>query len=170
MEEPNMNNPERVEVFLKAVADSIKGETPTLDETYCKTEEWLAYIASLIQSGGTGGTSDYNELTNKPFINKTGTEASPIYLRELETGGYVLNGTCSPYVNSDTYMGANNAITFVNHFETVTAVQIFYPPYNQVQYFEVYDDNYTSNTVYLNNLATKEYVDSAIGTALEGSY
>lgn len=180
MEEPIMTNAERVEMYLKAIADTLKGETPQLDGyTYTKMEEWLAYIITVLQengggSGGSGGTTNYNQLTNKPFTNKTGTDSSPIYLRELQTGAYILNGTCSPYNGSETYMGANNAVTFVNYFDTVTAIQIFYPPYNQVQYFEVYDDNYTTNTVRLNDLPTKEYVDSsianAIGTALEGSY
>lgn len=109
------------------------------------------------------GSNDYNELTNKPFIKLVGTEENVISLRDLSTGGYVLDGTCTPYVGSNAYMVANNAITFVNHFETVTAIQIFYPPYNQVQYFEVYDDNYTSNIVRLNDLPTKEYVDGLLG-------
>lgn len=109
------------------------------------------------------GITDYNELENKPFIQMTGTEQSPISLRTLQTGAYVLTGICTPYVGSDTYMQANNAITYVNWFETVTAVQIFYPPYNQVQYFEVYDDNYTTNTVGLNNLATNDYVNNLVG-------
>lgn len=84
-----------------------------------------------------------------------GTETAPIYLRELQTGAYKLNGVCKPYNGSDTSMTANNSIAFVTHFDTVTAIQIFYPPYNQVQYFEVYDDNYTSNVVALNDLASK---------------
>lgn len=112
------------------------------------------------------GSSDYNDLINIPFKNVGGTEDSPIYLRELQTGAYLLNGICKPYNGSDATMTASSAITYVNHFDTVTAVQIFYPPYNQVQYFEVYDDNYINNTVMLNNLATKEYVDNAIANAL----
>lgn len=123
-----------------------------------------ADIAKWNAGGGSGGTSNYNDLTNKPFVNATGTESSPVYLRALLTGAYILNGTCSPYENSNVFMTANNAVTFVNHFDAVTAVQIFYPPYNQVQYFEVYDENYTTNTVYLNNLVTKEYVDGLVGS------
>lgn len=121
-------------------------------------------IAKWNAGGGSGGISDYNDLLNKPFVNVTGTQESPIYLRALSTGAYILNGNCSPYDGSEVYMGANNAVTFVNHFDTVTAIQIFYPPYNQVQYFEIYDDNYTTNTVYLNNLTTKEYVDGLVGS------
>lgn len=121
-------------------------------------------IAKWNAGGESGGTSDYNELLNKPFTQLTGSEESPILLRTLQTGAYILNGTCSPYEGSDVYMGANNAVTFVNYFDTVTAIQIFYPPYNQVQYFEVYDDNYISNVVGLNGLATKEYVDNLVGT------
>lgn len=113
------------------------------------------------------GSSDYDSLENKPFTNMTGTEENPIFLRTLQTGAYVLSGVCSPYDGSEAYMVANNAITYVNYFETVTAVQIFYPPYNQVQYFEVYDDNYITNTVALNNLVTKDYVDGLINELRE---
>lgn len=101
------------------------------------------------------GVTDYNELTNKPITQLTGTDTSPIYLRTLQTGAYKLNGVCSPYSGSEVYMNANNSIAYVAYFETVTAVQLFYPPYNQVQYFEVYDDNYTTTTVALNDMATK---------------
>lgn len=109
------------------------------------------------------GTTNYEELENKPFINKTGTEESPIYLRDLQTGGYVLTGVCKPFSGSDDSMVANNAITFVNWFDTVTAIQIFYPPYNQVQYFEIYDNTYTTNTVFLNNCVNSDYINNLIG-------
>lgn len=85
----------------------------------------------------------------------------PTKVSELTNdSGYLTN-----YTESDpTVPNYVKAITDVNHFDAVTAVQIFYPPYNQVQYFEVYDENYTTNTVYLNNLVTKEYVDGLVGS------
>lgn len=99
-------------------------------------------------------TKDYNELSNKPITNILGTEDTPIYLRELQTGAYLINGVCKPFNGSDDSMVASSAVSFINQFETVTAIQIFYPPYNQVQYFEVYDNNYISNVVALNDLGT----------------
>lgn len=118
-------------------------------------ENSLTHLIEKIKENMSSGVVDYNELENKPITQLTGTDTSPIYLRTLQTGAYILNGTCSPYSGSEAYMTANSAVTFVNHFETVTAVQIFYPPYNQVQYFEVYDASYTTKTVALNEMATK---------------
>lgn len=44
-------------------------------------------------NGGSGGTSDYNELSNKPIINLTGTAENPITLGTFTGPGlYVLRG------------------------------------------------------------------------------
>ena len=99
--------------------------------------------------------TDYNNLSNQPIVRISGTENDPIYLRDLQTGTFILSGVCKPFNGSDESMTANSAITFVNHFDAVTAIQIFYPPYNQIQYFEVYDNTYTSKVVALNNMADK---------------
>jgi hypothetical protein len=44
-------------------------------------------------SGGTGGTSDYNDLLNKPFTNIVGTSTSPINLSNLDYGNYIIKGS-----------------------------------------------------------------------------
>lgn len=122
--------------------------------------------------------TNISELTNdsgfiteaeNPIKVLTGTESNPIYLRELQTGLYILNGICKPFEGSTDSMTANSAVTHVAYFDTVTAVQIFYPPYNQVQYFEVYDSTYTSNAVSLNDLTTKQYVDDLFNSIVNGN-
>lgn len=112
----------------------------------------LEHLVSLIKSSI---VTDYNNLSNQPIVRISGTENDPIYLRDLQTGAFILSGVCKPFNGSDESMTANSAITFVNHFDAVTAIQIFYPPYNQIQYFEVYDNTYTSKVVALNNMADK---------------
>lgn len=44
-----------------------------------------------ISSGG-GGTSDYNQLTNIPIKNMTGTEGSPVNFSLLSFGQYKITG------------------------------------------------------------------------------
>lgn len=53
----------REEIYLRAAAT---GDTSNLPEPLTRTEEYLKYIAE--NGGGGGGTSDYNELINKPSI------------------------------------------------------------------------------------------------------
>lgn len=55
-----------------------------------------------------GGTTDYNNLSNKPIKYLTGTEETPIYFNNLETGLYIFNGTCQPYKDADLTGFANN--------------------------------------------------------------
>ena len=48
-----------------------------------------------IGGGGSGGTNNYNELTNKPITNLIGTDNKPIILGDLYTGEYLIKG---PYI------------------------------------------------------------------------
>ena len=55
----------RTEQYLDAIAS---GDTSGMPEyPLNRTEEYLDYIAK--NGGGSGGTSDYTELSNKPSIN-----------------------------------------------------------------------------------------------------
>ncbi|MBQ2409009.1 MAG: hypothetical protein II309_06205, partial [Bacilli bacterium] len=51
---------------------------------------WINLNASV--GGGTGGTSDYNQLSNRPIKTLIGTVQNPIKLWKLETGLFILNG------------------------------------------------------------------------------
>lgn len=46
-----------------------------------------------VSGDGGGGTSNYNDLTNKPITNLTGTDSKPIVLGDLFTGEYLIKGT-----------------------------------------------------------------------------
>lgn len=43
-------------------------------------------------TSGSGGTSDYNDLSNKPITNLTGTETSPVIFSDLGYGNYLIKG------------------------------------------------------------------------------
>ena len=44
------------------------------------------------EGGGSGGTTNYNDLTNKPFINSVGTSANPTIIQNLSSGRYLISG------------------------------------------------------------------------------
>lgn len=75
-------------------------------------------IAKWNAGGGSGGTSDYNDLLNKPFVNITGTQESPIYLRALSTGAKAnviesvkVNGTALTPSNKSVNITVPTAVT-----------------------------------------------------------
>ncbi len=52
-------------------------------------------------SGGSGGTSDYNELDNVPIINKEGTTDNPVVLMNLDSGIYHVKGRCKTHSSQE---------------------------------------------------------------------
>lgn len=64
-------------------------------------------------SGG-GGTSDYNQLTNVPVKNITGTEGSPINFELLTFGEYKISGYYKFNSDSEVF---NKNVLYVSIFE-----------------------------------------------------
>ena len=86
-----------------------------------------------------------------------------LILRDLDSGTYVLYGKFKPYPEADSTMSFSSDI-LVNIIRRTndSQVQIFYPYNNCVQYLKITDTSYERTNVYLNDLATTEYVDEAI--------
>ena len=61
--------------------------------------------------GGSGGTTNYNELENKPIINLTGLPNNPIDLSKLQPGEYILKGYYK-YNNIDEDIKFNRTLKF----------------------------------------------------------
>lgn len=115
------------------------------DYVYTETEvkKWQSLedrIYKLEQNGtGSGGSSNYCGITyveNLDAENRTS-------LRSLNSGTYILHG----YFNA--YEGDKSVFTFssgqlVSIIKTTSssAIQIFYPPNNTIQYFVIKDDSY----------------------------
>lgn len=81
-------------------------------------------------------------------------------LRDLDSGSYILYGKFKPHSGSDTTMtfGANLLVNILKG-SSVSQVQVLYPNNNCVQYLKITDDSYERSDIYLNDLATKDYVD-----------
>lgn len=65
-------------------------------------------------SGGGGGVSDYNQLTNIPIKNVTGTETSPVNFELLTFGEYKISGYYIYNKNSEVF---NKNVLYISIFE-----------------------------------------------------
>lgn len=92
-------------------------------------------------------------------------KGNPMILRDLDSGGYILYGHFKPYTGSDATMEfSSHLLANVIKRTTDSHVQIFYPYNNCVQYLKITDAAYERQNIYLNDLATKEYVDQSVPT------
>ena len=87
-----------------------------------------------------------------------------VYIRDLESGTYILNGSFRPFNGSTMPMNCSNVMAQITKTKATSFMQLFYPLNNRVQYFTITDDNMTYEMIYLSQLATKKYVDDAIAS------
>lgn len=74
---------------------------------------------------------------------QTNTGQTPIILRELETGVYVLNGYFKAFESSDEVNYVERTLVLVEWKPDVSFAQLFYPNDNRIGYVEITDENYT---------------------------
>lgn len=104
--DPNKVKPSRVETILMAML----GESVEIDEPKSRVEELLLQLKEAIeQGGGTGGTTNYNDLSNKPQINgntlsgnKTGAQLGLASASDIPTTLAELTDDATHRVVSDT--------------------------------------------------------------------
>lgn len=128
-------------------------------------------------------------------------KSNKLDLFSMESGTYVLYGYFTPYPNGTTTLTFSKLqLVSISAGSVSTCVQVFYPPYNAIQYLNIWADEtletgydyerkdaklyYMEDTrnkatvidetvtdeQYPSALAVKTYIDTAIGTALEGDY
>ena len=66
--------------------------------------------------GSDGGTSDYNDLSNKPITNLTGTESSPVTFSDLGYGNYLIKGFYRYSANDDNRL-SSSLLVLITHDE-----------------------------------------------------
>ena len=83
-----------------------------------------------------------------------------VNLRDIDSGSYILYGKFKPHSGSDTTLTFEaNILVNILKGSSISQVQAFYPNKNCIQYLKITDDSYERSDVYLNDLATKDYVD-----------
>lgn len=103
---------------------------------------------------------NYDALVNKPMVRVNSPDPdNPVYLRDLESGYYILSGKFRPYNGSTRALSFSSSLPAnIIRSTSKTSVQIFYPVNNCVQFLEITDDSYTPNYVYLNDLQGDEVI------------
>jgi len=82
-------------------------------------------------------------------------EQSPIILRNLDSGVYVLQGYFKEYVGSTSTLVAQVPISVnVAKTEDTSYVQLFFAYGNQMQYYEITDTNSTEKIINFNDLVS----------------
>lgn len=120
------------------------------------------------KQGGSGGTSDYNDLENKPITYLTGTDETPIYFNTLETGIYIFNGVTQPYKDADITGNAVNVFVQVLKLEEYISLMYDDLANNEIEYFKVMIDgsSYESKAYNLNDLKPRENIITSSRTTI----
>ena len=100
------------------------------------TSEYGDKIRSIPR--GSGGGED----CPIKYVENTGSD--PMYLREFESGTYVLYGKFKPFNGSTgTFTFSTGMLVSIIRTTAMTYVQVFYSKSNTIQYLEITDENYT---------------------------
>lgn len=107
-------------------------------------EEALVLAKKYTDEHGGGGTTNYNDLINKPVINKTGTESSPIILNTLGYGEYIITGNFV-YTNEDNTLKGGSFPTYISILQDGITLK-------KIAKYETFEDGiYYINTVSFND-------------------
>lgn len=131
------------------------------------TSEYGNLIRSI--QGGAVGTVDqtYNPESTKaqsgiavaealaglPIKYVESDSSNPIYLREMESGTYILYGKFKPFNGSTgTFTFSTGMLVSIQKATAMTYVQVFYSKSNTIQYLEITDEAYTRKDAKLVNM------------------
>lgn len=101
-------------------------------------------------------TDDINISGNSPVTAVSSmNEQNPIILRNLDSGVYVLQGYFKEYEGSTSTLIAQVPISVnVAKTEDTSYVQLFFAYGNQMQYYEITDNNSTEKIINFNELVS----------------
>lgn len=88
---------------------------------------------------------------------------NPVYLREMESGTYVLYGKFKPFNGSTgTFTFSTGMLVSIQKATAMTYVQIFYSKNNTIQYLEITDEGYTRKDAKLVDMESKANLTTVI--------
>ena len=89
--------------------------------------------------------------------------SNPVYLRELESGTYVLYGKFKPFNGSTgTFTFSTGMLVSVIKNTETTYVQVFYSKSNTIQYLEITDEAYTRKDAKLVDMESKANLTTTV--------
>ena len=133
------------------------------------TSQYGNLIRSIPQGGGVGvvdqeynpksvnaqsGAAVAQALAGLPIKYVENLDSSnPVYLREFESGTYILYGRFKPFNGSTgTFTFSTGMLVSIQKTTAITYVQIFYSKSNTIQYLEITDEEYTRKDAKLINM------------------
>lgn len=89
--------------------------------------------------------------------------SNPVYLRELDSGTYVLYGKFKPFNGSTgTFTFSTGMLVSIQKATAMTYVQVFYSKNNTIQYLEITDEAYTRKDAKLVDMETKANLTTVV--------
>lgn len=124
-------------------------------------------------------TSEYGNLVRSiktgddspiKYVVSPDADGNTVYLRDLESGSYVLNGAFRPFNGSGNVCRFSsdllvNVVKGTLQGVPTSHIQIFYPVHNVVQFVDVTDSTYERTDIKLNDLAKMETVEEMVAAA-----
>lgn len=115
-------------------------------------------------------TSEYGNLIRSipsggdcPIKYVESSSDNPLYLREFESGTYVLYGKFKPFNGSTgTMTFSTGMLVSVIKTSSITYVQVFYSKNNAIQYLEITDETYTRKDAKLVDMETKANLTTVV--------
>ena len=89
--------------------------------------------------------------------------SNPIYLRDMDSGTYVLYGKFKPFNGSTgTFTFSTGMLVSIIKTTAMTYVQVFYSKSNTIQYLEITDETYTRKDAKLTNMESTANLTTTI--------
>lgn len=120
----------------------------------------MPFFGGVVSTGGgTGGTTDYDALSNKPVTNLTG---SPVVICELETGVYNIEGTWAMTADDTAKETLNDDLFYV--FNDENECKLTWISAGEIHTYHVSAGGTVSDVVEDSIATTDEVVSSLVGS------
>lgn len=114
-------------------------------------------------SNAQSGFAVAEALAGLPIKYVEGDSSNPIYLREMESGTYILYGKFKPFNGSTgTFTFSTGMLVSIQKASAMTYVQVFYSKNNTIQYLEITDEAYTRKDAKLVDMETKANLTTTV--------
>lgn len=119
----------------------------------------MPFFGGVVSGGGTGGTTDYDALSNKPVVNLNG---SPVVICELETGVYNIDGSWVMTADGAAKETLKDDLFYV--FNGETECKLTWISAGQIHTYHVPSDGTASDVVEDSIATTDEVMSSLVGS------
>lgn len=146
------------EVIDRAIADFDDIES-AIEEQGVEVPEGTdtSAFGNLIRSIPRGGGE------NSPIKYVESDSSNPVYLREMESGTYVLYGKFKPFNGSTgTFTFSTGMLVSIIKNTAITYVQVFYSKSNTIQYLEITDEEYTRKDAKLIDMESRANLTTTV--------